>query len=481
MSDVPSPDLISRAQRTRVAVVGGGIAGLVAAWECARVGMPVTLFEAAGRLGGTLETDTLDGIALDPVADAFPLGSATLRALIDEVGLSDRIEPAAAEAVAIASAGGSRVTTLPPNLAGIPANTWDVPVRRLVGWRGVWRAYLDRLRPPLTIGRQHSLGALVRTRMGERVRDRLVAPLSTGLYGVDPDVVDADLAVPGLNAALTRAGSLSGAVGQLLPETDGARRGTLRGGLGTLVPALADLLRDRGVELRTGASVTALHPSGAGWDLSVASDPVVEHRDEGIRAVSADVVVLACGADATRALAGEAGVRIAPPARTMRDVVTLVTDAAPGSATGPQPAIVAPVPGSSPAALITDATAMWPSVAEAAGAARRVLRVALVVDGADAPPDDVTAAVAHDAAVALLGASAVGPVRAAVRRRVRLDTPASVLGHAARRDEARAEIARRAGLVAVGAWLSGGGIAAVAADTAAEVDRMRRGVLFGSA
>jgi hypothetical protein len=40
----------------------------------------------------------------------------------------------------------------------------------------VWRAYLDRLRPPLTIGRERSLGALVRSRMGARLRDRLVAP-----------------------------------------------------------------------------------------------------------------------------------------------------------------------------------------------------------------------------------------------------------------------------------------------------------------
>src|SRR5690606_30153615 len=96
----------------------------------------------------------------------------------------------------------------------------DPAVRRIIGWGGAWRAYLDRLRPPLTIGQQRNLGALVRGRMGERVVDRLVAPLTAGRHGLTPDEVDVEIAAPGLNSALTRTGSLAGAVAQVRGSGD---------------------------------------------------------------------------------------------------------------------------------------------------------------------------------------------------------------------------------------------------------------------
>src|SRR5690606_22652095 len=98
------------------------------------------------------------------------------------------------------------------------ANPFADDVRRIIGWGGAWRAYVDRLRPPLTIGQERSLGALVTKRMGAKVRDLLVAPVTAGVYSADPDDVDTDVAAPGLNEALTRTGSLSGGVAQLLAE-----------------------------------------------------------------------------------------------------------------------------------------------------------------------------------------------------------------------------------------------------------------------
>ncbi|MBZ6372020.1 MAG: amine oxidase, partial [Microbacterium hominis] len=82
------------------------------------------------------------------------------------------------------------------------------------------------------------------------------------------------------------------------------------------------------------------------------------------------------------------------------------------------------------------------------------------------------------AASALLGAE-VGEPRAAAHRRVMLAPPASVIGHAERTAAARAAIAGRGGLVAVGAWLAGGGIAPVVADTVDEVEKVRARILFG--
>lgn len=592
MSDRAS-DLISRAHEAHVVVAGGGVAGLVAALECAKVGIRVTVIEASDRLGGSIRTEEIDGLAVDLVADGFALGAPALDTLIDELGLRDAVEPAAGDAIAVAvgSPDALRVARLPVGLAGIPANPWSDDARRIIGWRGAWRAYLDRLRPPLTIGREQSLGALVRTRMGVRVRDRLVAPLAFGRFGVDVDDVDADLAVPGLSPALTRAGSLAGAISQLLPDGPAPSRATLRGGMGRLVDALAGRLADLEVEIRTGARVAGLHRDDVGWTVRIenaapdaaasapdadsvaqASDPdatgapdaAASAADADSRAtpasapgalsardsdatptgqIIADVVIIATDGDAAASLLASAGISVAAPASRQRDVVTLVVDApaaiaaaaatatavaptssAPSNAspatTSAAPATVYAAPAIASAAsgiraaAVEDATASWPHLAAAAGP-RRILRVQLEAptdpsrpgpfppsaptsDGAQRAHSATTGALANTtspspspstsppelvaqarrAASALLGAE-VGEPRAAAHRRVVLAPPASVIGHAERTAAARAAIAGREGLVAVGAWLAGGGIAPIVADTVDEVEKVRARILFG--
>lgn len=86
---------------------------------------------------------------------------------------------------------------------------------RAIGRRGAARAWLDTLLPVLRIGRAHSLAELVRTRMGVRVLEDLVAPVVSGVYSSRPEDIDVDLAAPGLNGAITRRGSLAGAVASL--------------------------------------------------------------------------------------------------------------------------------------------------------------------------------------------------------------------------------------------------------------------------
>ena len=52
----------------RIAVVGGGIAGLTAAWTLRRRGADVTVYEASERLGGKLQTAFDGASAHRPVA-----------------------------------------------------------------------------------------------------------------------------------------------------------------------------------------------------------------------------------------------------------------------------------------------------------------------------------------------------------------------------------------------------------------------------
>lgn len=485
----PEPGPVSRARDTRVIVVGGGIAGLVAALEWARIGASVTLLEAQERLGGAIETVELDGFPVDLVADALPLGRPDVDALLDELDLRDRVESAAPLPVWLASP----AAPLPAGtVLGIPANPWATDVRRIIGWGGAWRAYLDRLRPPLTIGHERSLGRLVRTRMGDRVADRLVAPTTRALYGLSPDDIDVDVAAPGLSAALTRTGSLAGAAFDLLPADPSTARATLRGGMGALPTALAARLADFEVDVRTATPALALaRGRDGGWSVSTPGG-----------AIPADVVVLATDAATTASLLAPAadGLPAAgdPALPSVRTVVTLVVDA-PALDAAPRGRAVYASSAAGPALAVADATADWPWLAAAAGSGRHVLRVTLATGDAAAVaasvgaaagpgseastdqvagdvPDSATIEAALRAAEEMLGVT-LGAPRAAAVRRVRTAGPASRLGHSERVAAIRAAAG---GVAVVGAGVSGSGIAQVVADTIAEIDRQRSAVLWAA-
>ncbi|WP_235559520.1 protoporphyrinogen/coproporphyrinogen oxidase, partial [Microbacterium sp. Leaf351] len=193
--------------------------------------------------------------------------------------------------------------------------------RRVIGWGGAWRAYLDRLRPPLTIGHDRSLGHLVRTRMGAKVLDRLVAPVTSGVYSSHPDDIDVDLAAPGLNTALTRTGSLSGAVAELVggrTTSPGAAVGGLVGGMGRLADALVARLRELGVEVRTDATVASIEHGESADTFRVVVD------GDGAETLAADAVILAVGEHESRRLAAPLVPTLAPEVSGSAPVVEVI-------------------------------------------------------------------------------------------------------------------------------------------------------------
>ena len=194
----------------RAVVIGGGVAGLVAARRLALAGAEVVLLEAGDRIGGRVASVELGGVRVDTGAESFAVRGGAVRALVDELGLGGDVQdPAGSAWVALAD----RTVPLPVGgLLGIPSSPLATDVHRVLDTRGSLRAYADRLLPVLKVGRYDRLGPLVRGRMGERVLERLVAPVVQNVYGADPDEVPVDAIAPGLNAAITQTGTLSGAV-----------------------------------------------------------------------------------------------------------------------------------------------------------------------------------------------------------------------------------------------------------------------------
>jgi oxygen-dependent protoporphyrinogen oxidase len=490
----PLGELAAHARGIRVAVVGGGIGGMVAALEFAKVGMRVTLLEASDRLGGVLRAAEVAGIRLDVGAESFATRGGHVRALVDELGLSDAVVPPAAGGAWVAGIPGVGAAPLPRGgVLGIPDNPWDPAVRRILGWGGAWRAYLDRLRPPLTIGHDRSLGHLVRSRMGAKVLERLVAPVTAGVYSAWPDDIDVDAAAPGLNAALTRAGSLSGAVAQLRGDRTSAPGGAvagLDGGMTRLVDALAARLEELGVDVRLDAPVHALRRGPAAWEVSVAevstaAEPSVpDEPSVADEPLAVDVVVVATTEGAARRLLAPVVPALTPTAGTapVVEIVTLVVEA-PELDAAPRGTGVLTVPHTFAAKALTHSSAKWPWVTAAAGPGIHALRVSFGAQDEDpvtaSLTDDDAAALALEQASALLGVTlAPTQLRGAHRERFVQSQPASVLGRAALVAADRAAIRAVPGLVAVGAWLSGTGLAQVVPDAIAETVTARRLALW---
>ena len=495
MTAEPS-ELAARAAEKHVVVIGAGIGGLIAARECAKVGMRVTVLEAADAAGGAIRRAELDGVVVDAGAESFATRGGHVRALLAELGMADRIVAPAAGGAWLSGIPGVGAAPLPVGgILGIPANPFQEDVRRIIGWSGVWRAYLDRVRPPLTIGHSHSLGRLVSSRMGAKVRDRLVAPVTTGVYSASPEDVDVDIAAPGLNAALTSVGSLSGAVQALRDE--GAARAAkapgsavegLEGGMAGLVDAIVADLGKLGAEVRAGTRVHDVARSGDGWVVSAEADAPhgagEEEAAPGALEIPADGVIVATSEAAARALLSATVPALAATeaaAAPEIEIVTLLLDA-PALDAAPRGTGVLTVPGSHTAKALTHSTAKWEWVRKAASG-RHVVRVSFGAQGEPAATagldDDGAARLALSEASALLGVPlAETALVAAHRARFVQSQPASIIGSAARRDAARATIRAVPGLAAVGAWLAGTGLAQVIPDAAAESDRLRHALLW---
>ncbi|WP_298226988.1 FAD-dependent oxidoreductase [Gryllotalpicola sp.] len=285
----------------RVAIVGGGVGGLVAARELARPGIEVTLYEAGGRLGGSVAPLAVAGVTVDAGAESFATRGGHVAALLAELGLTaDIVEPNAAGAWL--QLPGRAVPMPKAGMLGVPSSPLAADVVAAIGWRAALRAYLDRIKPLLTIGREHNLGALVRRRMGRAVLDNLVAPVTTGVYSAPPELIDVDIALPGLNGALTRTGSLSGAVAALRsggPSKAGSAVGGIRGGMHRLVVALAADAEARGAVIELNREAVALSCADAvAMKQAGGSDPDVDHPAEPGRQTPRLVVSFADGTSA---------------------------------------------------------------------------------------------------------------------------------------------------------------------------------------
>jgi oxygen-dependent protoporphyrinogen oxidase len=236
------------------AVVGGGIAGLSAAWELSRSGRaPVTIFEP-GRIGGKIRTSTFAGRPVDEGPDAFLVRTPDAEELCTEIGLTDLVPPAAGRTLLWTA---SRLRPLPDGLVlGVPGRLAPVVRSGILGPGGLARAALDLVLPQNRPEGDVSVGRLVAGRFGRQVATRLVEPLLGGIHAASLDELSAELTAPQLLAAARQHRSLLlGLRAQAAAAGPPGRPIFLApaGGNGQLVDELEKALRRAGVEFRAAA------------------------------------------------------------------------------------------------------------------------------------------------------------------------------------------------------------------------------------
>lgn len=267
----------------RVAVVGGGVSGLTAAYEVRRAfgaDAVVTVYEPAEVPGGLLCTREVGDTWMDVGAEAFLVRRPEAVDLVRELGLAGDVVSPGPLRPAIWS--GDRLHPLPmPAIMGIPGSgavlgalvdaadraRVDDEARRTLAW---------------TPGAPISVGALVRERFGEAVLARSVDPMLGGVYSARADDLGLVETVPALAAALDRgAPSLSAAITELTsgPAVDGPVFGALRGGYRQLVSALVAASGARFI----ASAVESVAAEAAG--LAVVTEGRVAHYDAVIVAV----------------------------------------------------------------------------------------------------------------------------------------------------------------------------------------------------
>ncbi len=444
-----------------VVVVGAGITGLAAAWELSATGLDVVVLEASAGAGGKVHTEHRDGFLIEHGADSVVSYRPAALDLMREVGLADEIIEVAEPRSVFLRVGG-RLHPLPEGMGlALPNRLGPFVGTRVLSWPQKLRAVGDLALPRVLTDEDMAVGALLRRRLGNGVVDRLVDPLLGGVYGASVDDLSVDAVVPSLRASEAKYRSLmlaSLAQGRAARRAGGPRESpfrSLRRGLGSLVEALVARLVERGVTVSCRNPVTA---------LDVEPGP-----DGGVRVTSAagkdtaGSVVLACGARASAALvspfapAAARGLREVPLGSTAS--VSLGYDAASFDARSLGHGYLEAGPEPAPVSAVTVSSNKWLGRAPAASLLVRAFVPGRTGSLAEAPDDEVVAAVAGHVG------SVLGVRRAPVMSHVvRWPTamPTYVVGHASR--VAAVEAALPRSVRVAGSALHGVGVPDCVAD-----------------
>src|SRR5271166_4115668 len=284
----------------RIAIVGGGISGLSAAFELEqrrRSGAEVEyiLYESSSRLGGVLRTEHIDGCLVEAGPDSFVTEKPWAADLCRTLGIGDQLIGSndADRKTYILTRG--RLVEMPDGLMFmVPTKILPTGLSPLFSWKTKLRMTQELFHPPRAIDRDESVAAFVERHYGREMVDRLADPLLSGVYGGE----SASLSV---RAVLPRFAEMERTHGSLGRAMLAARKKmskpankpapplftSLKNGMQQLVETIVPQLNES--SLLTNTSVQSIQREAIGWTVSA----FPEGRTTGLQSAHFDAVIVA--------------------------------------------------------------------------------------------------------------------------------------------------------------------------------------------
>lgn len=263
---------------TRIAIIGGGISGLAAAFELeqlrhAGADVEYILYESSARLGGVLRTEHIDGCVVEAGPDSFvtekPWASDFCRAL----GIGDQLIGSndADRKTYILTHG--RLIEMPDGLMFmVPTKILPTGLSPLFSWKTKLRMMQELYHPPRSVDHDESVAAFVERHYGSEMVDRLADPLLSGVYGGEAASLSLRAVLPRFAEMERTHGSLGRAMLAARSKMKSSSKPapplftSLRNGMQFLAETAFAQLTQK--SLLTNATVQTIQPQAGGWTVS---------------------------------------------------------------------------------------------------------------------------------------------------------------------------------------------------------------------
>jgi oxygen-dependent protoporphyrinogen oxidase len=254
----------------RVAIIGGGLSGLAAAYQLAQEGIEFTLFEVSTRLGGIVETVHREGFVIERGPDSWVTEKPWARELAIELGLESEIIGSNDRWRRTYLLDDKRLVAMPDGMRMMVPTQW-APVLNspLFTWQARL-AYLRELRraaelkeSPLGEGEDESVASFVRRHFGDEVTETIAGPLLAGVFGGSVETLSVRAVMPAFVKLEREHGSLIAGLQQKQATSADTVFTSLKGGLEGLIHRMAEGLP--GDTVRLEHEVRSIGRQGDRW------------------------------------------------------------------------------------------------------------------------------------------------------------------------------------------------------------------------